>query len=86
MKIIKFLSGLALVGSIFWFISAPDYEPGIAIITSLSAFVAAWLVDRRQMRQTNQHQTVAENSVGIQAGGDVNIGDIQVSRKAKDAE
>lgn len=86
MKIIKFLSVLALIGSISWFIAAPDYEPGIAIVTSLSASVAVWFVDKQQKHQTNQNQTVAENAVGIQAGGDVNIGDIQVNRKTKDDE
>jgi hypothetical protein len=86
MLIIKILSGLALIGSVVWFIARPDYEPAIAIVTSLSAFIAAWLGDRRLKRLVNQTQTVGENGIGIQASGDVSTGNFRVSRGTTNAE
>ena len=86
MLIIKILSGLAFIGSVAWFIEQRDYEPAIAIVTSLSAFIAAWLGDMKMKRQANQNQTVGENGIGIQAGGDVNTGSLRISRRTTNAE
>lgn len=86
MLIIKLLSGLAFIGSVAWFIAQRDYEPAIAILTSLAAFIAAWFVDQKQKRQANQNQSISKNGIGIQAGGDVNLGSIRTSEKNKDAE
>lgn len=86
MLIIKLLSGFAFIGSVVWFIAQPDYEPAIAIVTSLSAFIAAWFGDKKLKRQANQNQTVSKNGIGIQAGGDVSMGNIRTSRKSTDAE
>jgi hypothetical protein len=86
MLIIKLLSGLTFIGSVAWFIAQRDYEPAIAILTSLSAFIAAWFVDKKQKRQANQNQSVSKNGIGIQAGGDVNLGSIHTSGKNPDAE
>lgn len=86
MLIIRILSGLAFIGSVAWFIAQRDYEPAIAIVTSLSAFFAAWLGDKRIKRRANQNQTVAENGIGIQAGGDVNTGSIRAIRRDTNAE
>lgn len=83
---IKILSGFAFIGSVAWFISLPDYEPVIAIFTSLSAFIAAWIGDKKLKRQANQNQTVSKNGIGIQAGGDVSMGSIRTSRKTTDAK
>ena len=81
MLIIKLLSGLAFIGSVTWFIVQPDYEPAIAIVTSLSAFVAAWLGEKKMKRHPSQNQNVAESGIGIQAGGDVSTGNIRSSRR-----
>ena len=86
MLIIKILSGLAFIGSVAWFIAQRDYEPAIATVTSLTAFIAAWFGDKRLKRQANQNQTVAKNGIGIQAGGDVSMGSIRTSGKSTDAE
>ncbi len=48
MAIIKYLSVIAFIGSIIWFIAAPDYEPGIAIVTSLSVVFFVWYVANRK--------------------------------------
>lgn len=86
MLIIKLLSGLAFIGSVAWFIAQPDYDSAIAIVTSLSAFIASWISDKKKKHQANQNQTVAENGIGIQAGGDVSTGNISVNIKTKNAE
>lgn len=86
MLIIKILSGLAFIGSVVWFTVQRDYEPAIAIVTSLSAFIAAWFGEKKMKRQASQNQTVAENGIGIQAGGDVSTGSIRSSRKTTNAE
>lgn len=84
--IIKFLCGVAFIGSIAWFIAQPNYEPAIAIVTSLIAFIAAWVGDKKIKRRENQIQTIAKNGIGIQAGGDVKMGDIRAGRESTDAE
>ena len=86
MLIIKLLSGIAFIGSVAWFIVQSDYEPAIAIVTSLSAFIAAWFGDKKLKRQANQSQAVSKNGIGIQAGGDVSMGSIRTSKKTTDAE
>ena len=86
MLITKVLSGLTFIGSVVWFIAQPDYEPAIAILTSLTAFIGAWFVDQKQKRKVNQNQSISKNGIGIQAGGDVSLGCIRTSEKDKDAE
>ena len=81
MLIIKLLSGLAFVGSVVWFLAIPDYEPAIAIVTSLAAFIAALVSEKRAKRQAAQKQSVANNGLGIQAGGDISVGSIHANRE-----
>ena len=76
MLIIKLLSGAALLGSIAWAIAAPDYEPVIAVIASLSAFIAAIVSDKRRKESARQRQLISGNGVGLQAGGDISVGNI----------
>lgn len=80
MLIIKLLSGLALIGSVAWFFATPDYEPAIAIVTSLSALIAILFGENRAKRRARQTQSVAEKAIGIQAGGDVRVGNIHADR------
>ena len=81
MLIIKILSALALTGSVAWFIAERGYEPAIAIVTSLAAFVVAWFREKNVQRPANQNQNVAENGIGIQAGGDVSTGGIHTNKE-----
>jgi hypothetical protein len=83
MLILKLLSIAALIGSVAWFIHAPDYEPAVASITALSASIAAFVVDRKQRRETLMHQSVAGGSVGIQAGGNVSMGNVKTKNTGK---
>lgn len=85
--IIKILSVIAFIGSIAWFIKSPDYEPAIAIVTSLSAFIGTCFIENKRKHKSPQNQTVGDNSVGIQSGGNVTIGSIhQKQETTKDAE
>ena len=86
MLIIKLLSGLVFVGSIAWLIATPDYEPAIASITSFSALIAIFFGEKRAKRRAAQSQFVAENAIGIQAGGDVKVGNIHANRDSRDAK
>jgi len=73
---LKFLSIIALIGSVAWVIADPGFEPAIAIVGSISALVSAFLFEQRKARRAQQHQSVSKTSVGVQAGRDVNIGSI----------
>ncbi|MER2512157.1 MAG: hypothetical protein ABTQ25_07020 [Nitrosomonas ureae] len=86
MLIIKLLAGIAFVGTIAWFVAVPDYEPAIAIVTSLSAFIAALIGERKAKKKAEQVQSVARSGLGIQAGGDVKIGSIKTGEAPRDAE
>lgn len=77
MFIVKLLTGVAFLASVAWFCFDPDYEPGIAAITSLAAFVGLWAADRRSRCDASQSQTVGDGGVAVQAGGDANVGNIQ---------
>ncbi len=81
MLIIKLLSGAALLGSIAWAIAAPGYEPVIAIITSLSALIVAFVSDKRREASARQRQLISGNGVGLQAGGDISVGNIGNSQE-----
>ena len=80
---IKFLAVIALLGSIAWAVSAPGFDSALAVVGSLSALVAAFVVEKRRKRRARQHQSVSKSSVGIQAGGNVSIGAINSDRHAK---
>lgn len=72
---IKLLATIALIGSIAWVIVDPGFESALAVIGSISALVSAILVSKRTAR-SHQRQSVSKSSIGVQASGDVNIGDI----------
>jgi len=76
MVYVKFLAAVALLGSIAWTIADPGFESGLTVVGSLSALVSAFLVEKRNARLARQQQTVSKSSIGVQAGGDVNIGNI----------
>lgn len=86
MIFVKLLSVIALFGSVAWYIATPDYEPAIAFITSLSALVTAFLVERKRASQEIQKQVVSQNGFGIQAGGNVTTGEIKITQGQKDAQ
>ncbi len=86
MLIVKMLLGLAFLGSFAWFISAPSFESAVATVSSLGAFIGAWIGDKRLKQKGRQNQVVENGSVGIQAGGNVNVGKIENQGSSKDVK
>jgi hypothetical protein len=74
MLTLKALYVAALVGSVAWFIHAPDYEPAVTAIASLAACIATFLVDRKRKQAVSMHQQVDGGGIGIQARGNVTTG------------
>ena len=83
MPIIKLLSVVALSGSIAWMVVDPDYEPALAILASLSTLITNFVIEKRKDATLNQRQKVSGDGVGIQAGGDVTVGNIRNSSEIK---
>lgn len=86
MVYVKVLAVIALIASIAWFINDPGFEPGLVIITSISTLIVQFVTEkkRKKKKSSNQQaQTVSQSSVGIQAGGNVNIGNIKGNKNVK---
>ena len=82
MAYVKFLAAIAVIGSIAWVIKDPGFESALSVIGAISALVSAVLIERRNKRRT-QRQSVSGSSIGVQAGGDVNIGNIRGNKHVK---
>jgi hypothetical protein len=80
MLFIKILFGLLLLGSVAWFVASPSYEPAISAGTSLAALVATVRRKKRKRHPAIQSQSVAKGGIGLQAGRDLNSGDISTNR------
>lgn len=80
---IKFLAVIALIGSIAWVVSYPGFESGLAVVGASAALISAFFVQKSKARQPKQHQSVSKSAIGIQAGGDVSVGDISGGNRAK---
>ena len=76
MTYVIILAVIALIGSIAWVIVSPGFDSGLAVIGSMSALVSSVIVQKRTAFRAKQHQSVSKSSIGVQAGGDVSIGDI----------
>lgn len=83
MIIVKFLATIALLSSIIWIVVDFGFESGLALVGSLSALVSAFHIDKRNARRPQQHQSVSQSSTGIQAGGNVSIGNVEGKKHAK---
>lgn len=76
MLILKVLFGVAFVGSVTWCIASPGYEPAIAVVTSLAAFISSLFLKDKSNVDPKQNQSVGPGGIGIQAGGNVTSGNI----------
>lgn len=83
MAYVKFLAVIALIGSIAWIIADPGFEPALAVVGSISALVSAFVVEKRNARRAQQNQSISKSSIGVQAGGDVSIGNIGGDKHVK---
>ena len=86
MRIVQILSIIAFIGSVFWFISKPNYDSALSIITSLGTFFVSLYTEKKSKKQSNLRQTVSSNGVGVQAGGDINMGSIRSGKETTNAE
>ena len=77
MAIVKLLAAVAFLASVVWFYFDPDYEPGIAAVTSLSTLLGLWIRERQSQSKVSQSQDIGNGGVGVQGIGDVNVGNIQ---------
>ena len=78
---IKILAGIALIGSIVWVIAEPGFDSALAIVGSLSALISAITVENKKAQNLRQRQSISKSSTGIQAGGNINIGNIEDGNK-----
>lgn len=83
MLVIKILSIAAFIGSVLWFLAIPSFEPAVAAIGSLSTLISVLIIQGRKSSSAKQKQSVSKSSIGIQAGGDINIGDHGENKNAK---
>ena len=72
-NIFRVLSGIAMLLSITWVIYDPTFEPAIATVVFISALLASFINLDSTQSSENQTQTISENGIGIQAGGDISI-------------
>jgi hypothetical protein len=82
MAYMKFLAAIAVICSIAWVIANPGFESALAVVGSISALVAMFVRDKRNAQRTQQ-QSVSKSSVGVQAGGNVSIGDVGGDKHVK---
>mgnify|MGYP000072330531 CR=1 FL=1 len=80
MAYLKVLSVVSLLGAMAWVITDPSFESVLVAIGSASGLLGLFVVERRRKASSNQEQAVFNNSIGIQAGGDVNIGKTKRNR------
>lgn len=83
MVFVKILAVIALLCSIGWVIHDPGYEPALAVVVSISALVSVFFVEKRNKRRAQLQQSVSKSSIGVQAGGDVSIGNIGKDQNVK---
>lgn len=81
MFIIKLLSAIAFIGSALWLYVQPDFESAIATITALSTFITVWFLESKKKYKADQHQSVAQNGIGIQAGESIKMENVNINRK-----
>lgn len=80
MAYMRLISALAFVAAGAWAIARPAFDSIVAALVCLTTLLGTFVVKKRQPQQ---HQSVSNSSVGIQAGRNANVGDIG---RGKDAE
>lgn len=71
---IRLLYLTIFLASVAWMIAEPGYEPAIGIVTSLIGLLTTWIINKnKESKSFTQTQNVGDHSIGIQAGGNVEI-------------
>ena len=81
MLYMQILAGIALIVSVSWAVAKPGYDSLLAVVVSLSTVLGLFVARKKKVPQLRQ--SVSNSSVGVQAGGDVNIGAIFRDENAK---
>jgi hypothetical protein len=76
----KISTFIAFLACVVWAIAKPGYDSIIAAIVGLAAFIGAFYASS-SAKPVTQNQTVHSGGVGIQAGGNVEVGDIQSNKR-----
>jgi len=71
---IRVLAVTVFVVSVAWFCKQRGYEPAIGVFTSLSTFISTFAPQKQSNKDAQQNQVVSDNAFGVQASGNVNIG------------
>ncbi len=75
MKLIfKLITTGALLIALIWLFADPKFDSAFATTVALAAVIGLFVTDKKVKKMPNQSQVVANNSNGIQAGGDIHIG------------
>lgn len=83
MLLVNLLTAAALAASLAWVFYAPGFDSALALISSLSACIAAFFVRKRNDKRENQVQNISDGGVGIQAGRDVSVSKTTMIAKGK---
>jgi hypothetical protein len=67
--ILLLLTILAFIGSCIWAYNVRDYEPYLAVVTSIIALIGLWVTDSPGPPTMNQRG--GKNSKNFQAGGSI---------------
>lgn len=84
--IFRLITTLGLLIAITWLCVDPKFDSAFATAIALAAVIALFITAKKIKRSPSQSQVVTNNSSGIQAGGNVNMGSVRASRKKKNAE
>lgn len=68
-------SSLALLVALAWLIHSPAYDSAVACAGAAVAVISSFFL-KREEKPGAQTQHISESSVGIQAGRDANVRDI----------
>lgn len=84
--IFRLITILGLLIAITWLFIEPKFDSVFATAIALAAVIALFITTNKMKRSPSQSQVVTNNSSGIQAGGNVNMGSVRSSRKKNNAE
>jgi len=69
------ISALAVVATGVWLLFKPAYDSFVAFLGALATF-AGLIIRRKRRTSSRMNQTVGDNSIAIQSGGNLTIGNV----------
>ncbi len=72
-RILIVLNIFALIGTLLWLICNPDWEPLIAVITSISTLIALLYSKNDKEKNIKMQQKGGKGSTNYQSAGNINI-------------